>query len=230
MQYCTLQTFYTGKNKMNQFVPDIRPDYFKANYDKNKIAPYTLEDPLTFLNGSKVKNAADWQKRRREILDIFASEMYGAEPPPPINARGVMCDPNKNSTLPVNMLLAAGFAIVTASYCQVSPDPAHHEKEERFRQESFAFTGVFDLWGKRDPDRTDNITALGAWAWALSRGLDMIKDIKELDAKNTIVTGFPVSAKLHCWQRQEMSVSNTVCLFNAAEAAQRLQNATSPKI
>ena len=30
-----------------------------ANYDKSKIAPYTLEDPLTFVDGRKVKTVAD---------------------------------------------------------------------------------------------------------------------------------------------------------------------------
>ena len=53
------------------------------NYDRSKIGPYVLEDPLTFVDGRKVRTAADWAERRREILGIFAREMYGAEPPPP---------------------------------------------------------------------------------------------------------------------------------------------------
>ena len=55
----------------------------EANYDASKIAPYTLEDPLEFVDGTKVATPADWARRRREILDIFAREMYGAEPPKP---------------------------------------------------------------------------------------------------------------------------------------------------
>lgn len=259
---------------MESFIPENRPNYFEPNYDTAQIAPYTLEDPLTFLDGSKVENAADWQKRRREILAIFASEMYGAEPPapeevvieladeqvgtlggyavltqykmffkkdksgpvidwivirprhaknpakpilflnyrgnhellpneeiaipdiwchstkdhlPPRDTRGVMCNPNKASTLPVNMLLAAGFAVVSACYCQVSPDP--DPPTECFDQDHFAYTGVFDLWGERDPARMDNTTSLGAWAWALSRGLDLVESIEELDAESAVVTG-----------------------------------------
>ncbi|MBE6356823.1 MAG: hypothetical protein E7058_06880 [Lentisphaerae bacterium] len=266
---------------MKQSVPDIRPNYYEANYDPDKIAPYTLEDPLTFLSGEKVTDAASWEKRRQEILGIFAAEMYGTEPPAPqelvielasennntlggyaiisqykmyfkkdksgpvidwmvirprhaktpvkpilflnyrgnqelipneeieipdmwthysedhtipVN-RGVMCDPNRDSTLPVNMLLANGFAVVSACYCQVSPDPNPDEKEDRFKQDPFAYTGVFDLWEKRDPDRTDNPTALGAWAWALSRGLDLVETIPALDAKNAVVTGCSRLAK-----------------------------------
>ena len=54
-----------------------------VNYDETKVAPYTLEDPLAFADGTKLKTASEWPKRRAEILDIFAKEMYGAEPPRP---------------------------------------------------------------------------------------------------------------------------------------------------
>lgn len=262
---------------MNNNIPDIRENYFEPNYDPEKIAPYTLEDPLTFLDGRKVTNAAEWSERRKEILGIFASEMFGQEPPrpetvivekveekgdalagfavrsqyqmyfkadksgpcinwlvlrprhaakpvPPIlflnyrgnrelipdmevlspemwnratqsfelpETRGVMCDPNNDTVMPIGILLSAGFAVVTASYCEVSPDPDPdpYTKEERYRQNNFAYTGVFELWDKRDEKRTDNPTALGAWAWALSRGVDLVEKIPELDAKKVIVTG-----------------------------------------
>ena len=52
-----------------------------------------------------------------------------------------------------------------------------------------AYTCVFDLWPKRDPARDDNTTALGAWAWALGRGLDLAEKIPEVDAKKSVVTG-----------------------------------------
>ena len=260
---------------MNDSVPDIRPDWDQPNYDRDKIAPYTLEDPLTFLDGRRVAGPADWAERRREILGIFAREMYGVEPPPPAALvidlvdektdalggfavrsqyrmyfktdrtgpaidwlvvrprfakgkvpaciflhyrgnhellpdedipvpemwsdtfpdhadpvrRGAMCDPNHRNYLPIGMLLSAGYAVMCACYCQVSPDPDCKEPDLRFRQETFAYTGVFDLWGKRDETRTDDTTALGAWAWALSRGLDLAERIPELDAKNCVVTG-----------------------------------------
>lgn len=38
---------------MNGRVPDIRPDRDKPNCDPEKIAPCTLEDPLTFLGGRR---------------------------------------------------------------------------------------------------------------------------------------------------------------------------------
>ena len=257
-------------------VPDIRPDYFKANYDKAKIAAYTLEDPLTFVNGKKVTTAGEWRLRRQEILDIFAREMYGQVPPSPekmviekveensvtlagfglrsqykvyfredksgpvINylviapkhlkkpapvifflnyggnhtllndeeviiperpahwpkafrftaPRGKLLSPDDDSHLPIQMILSAGYAVVSACYKDISPDPEYYEKDPEFQQRNFAYTGVFELWGKRDEKRTDNITALGAWAWALSRGLDLAKQLPYLDCSEPTVTGY----------------------------------------
>ena len=73
----------TGTFAETVFVQDRDVFVHEANYDKSKISPYTLEDPLTFVDGRKVKNAADWAERRKEILGIFAKEMYGEEPPKP---------------------------------------------------------------------------------------------------------------------------------------------------
>ena len=249
-----------------------------VNYDKARIAPYRLEDPLTFLDGRKVKTAADWEARRKEILGIFAREMYGVEPPLPeaLNAelvdekvacagfairrqyrmtftpdksgpvvnwiawiprwtrkpapvvlflnyrgnhelvtdpdvpvmtawsrngkfvkdhrasestRGLMVQTDSDTKFPLGMLLSRGYAVMSACYCEVSPDPAHSEKDPQFSQKTFAYTGVFSLWGPRDESRTDNVTALGAWAWALSRGLDLAERIPEIDAKKSVVTG-----------------------------------------
>ena len=53
------------------------------NYDESKVAPYALEDPLTFADGRKLRDASEWPARRKEILEIFAREMYGEEPPAP---------------------------------------------------------------------------------------------------------------------------------------------------
>ena len=250
----------------------------EANYDKAKIAPYTLEDPLTFLDGRKVTKET-WAERRKEILGIFAKEMYGAEPPPPeavvtelrdekktvdghavrrqykmwfkadktgpcVNwivwlpahakkpvpvisflnyrgnhelvpdedipvmtawsragekapdhrvtekTRGDMQNPNNATVFPLGTILARGYAVMSACYCEVSSDPDRRAKDAAvYPQELMAYNGVFTLWGPRDPKRTDNITAIGAWGWALSRGLDLAERIPEIDAKKAVVTG-----------------------------------------
>ena len=272
------------------------------NYDESKVAPYTLEDPLTFADGRKLKDAAEWPARRKEILEIFAREMYGQPPPPPetvvtelveegptlgglgirrqykmwfkadksgpmidwivflpnqiqglspkkgkvpacenarkvpvilfLNYRGnqeLVTDPevifpaniwvrnNKSldckdhkpefektrgrqrrtaetSVFPLETILARGYAVMSACYGQVSPDVEERDVKNGTPRET-AYTGVFTLWPKRDESRDDNTTALGAWAWALSRGLDLAERIPEIDATKSVATGCSRLAK-----------------------------------
>ena len=249
--------------------------YGPVNFDPAKVGPYVLEDPLAFADGTPLKSAAEWPRRRAEILDIFAREMYGQPPPPPeafvwevvsekvvfagfarfrhvrtwfkadksgpsvnwyvvlprfakkpappiifLNFRGVSeylpnedvplmsawnadkvdyeksrgryCNPNETSYCPLPMLLARGYAVMTACYCEVSPDPfpwKRDSKPPKGAAAAFPYVGVFELWPKRDETRTDNTTALGAWAWALSRGLDLAERMPDTDATKAVVTG-----------------------------------------
>ena len=242
----------------------------EVNYDESKVGPYTLEDPLRFVNGKKVKNLRDWELRRKEILDIFQREMYGQIPPKrdivleqkdegvtlagfglrrqvrmwfradksgpyidwlivtPLHAkapvpavmllnycgnhtvltdeaviitenldvphqlfrelkpRGIFADPNQDTYYPVSMILARGYAFVTACYADISPDPDPASAAE---QDEYAYRRCFELWPPRDPNRDDNTTSLGAWAWGLMRGMDMIERDSLLDAKRVILTG-----------------------------------------
>ena len=55
--------------------------YLASTYDETTANPYpNLPDPLTFNNGSKVKTAAEWRRRRAEILELFDREVYGRRP------------------------------------------------------------------------------------------------------------------------------------------------------
>ncbi|MCE5331382.1 MAG: acetylxylan esterase [Bacteroidales bacterium] len=58
--------------------PILPPGYPEAQYDESKVPEYTLPDPLVMLNGEKVTNAEEWQKKRRpEIIDLFEKNVYG---------------------------------------------------------------------------------------------------------------------------------------------------------
>ena len=46
------------------------------NYDESKVAPYTLEDPLEFADGTKLSDVAQWPARRAEIVRIFSKEWW----------------------------------------------------------------------------------------------------------------------------------------------------------
>ncbi len=54
-----------------------------GNFDESKVGSYTLPDPLVFNNGKRVTTARDWQKRRPEILELFAKNVYGESPRAP---------------------------------------------------------------------------------------------------------------------------------------------------
>ena len=83
--------------------------------------------------------------------------------------------------LPLAEMAARGYAFMSAKYKQISSDGNSNP--------GVVFDGVFELWGWRDPARTDNTGSLMAWAWGLSRGLDLAGRIPELDAKRCAVIG-----------------------------------------
>lgn len=55
--------------------------YLASTYDQGTADPYpNLPDPLTFNDGTKVKTASQWPKRRSEIVELFDREVYGRRP------------------------------------------------------------------------------------------------------------------------------------------------------
>jgi len=54
----------------------------QSTFDEATANPFksSMPDVLTFANGGKVTNPADWAKRRKEILALFESEVYGKVP------------------------------------------------------------------------------------------------------------------------------------------------------
>ena len=55
-----------------------------TNYDEAKVPAYELPDPLQFDDGREVRNARQWEKKRRpQVLEVFAQEMYGHMPARP---------------------------------------------------------------------------------------------------------------------------------------------------
>jgi hypothetical protein len=69
-----------------------------ANYDEAKIPPYTLPDPLVSADGKKVASAREWeQKRRPELVRIFAEQVYGKLPGRPKEMRFEVTSVEKNA-------------------------------------------------------------------------------------------------------------------------------------
>src|SRR5438874_3174718 len=59
----------------------------RANYEESKVGTYALPDPLRFNNGKPVRSPRDWKRRRKEILELFATNVYGHSPKPPKGTR-----------------------------------------------------------------------------------------------------------------------------------------------
>ena len=53
-------------------------------YSEAEVPAYTLPDPLTMADGTKVTDAETWRaKRRPEVLELFRKHVYGRAPAGP---------------------------------------------------------------------------------------------------------------------------------------------------
>jgi len=59
------------------FSLSMNAEEYIAIYDEADVPAYDLPDPLVFENGEKVSSAADWEKRRAEIMALFEKHVYG---------------------------------------------------------------------------------------------------------------------------------------------------------
>jgi hypothetical protein len=58
-----------------------------TNYDEAKVPAYTLPELLVMKSGARVSTAADWTKRRAEVLSLLETEMFGRAPGRPQQMR-----------------------------------------------------------------------------------------------------------------------------------------------
>ena len=54
-----------------------------ANRDESQVSNYELPELLRLEDGSQVRTAADWRKRRTEVLGLFEEHVYGRTPKKP---------------------------------------------------------------------------------------------------------------------------------------------------
>lgn len=89
---------------------------------------------------------------------------------------------------PVTELLAAGFGLATAYYGDMEPD--HPEGWE---------TGVRGTLQTTLRTRPEAWSAIGAWAWGLSRIMDYLETEPAANAKQVVVTGHSRLGKAALW-------------------------------
>lgn len=273
----------------------------QANYDEDKVPKYTLPDPLTLEDGSRVTDAKAWQTRRRpELMTLFQQHVFGAMPPamkiakvevhdeaaPAIDGAGtrrevtlyfkkdgsgpainvlillpkgadakhpapafvgynfngnhtVHADPGirlskvwqrkagsepqvanestrgaSASRWQVEKVLSRGYALVTIYYGDVDPDFF-----DEFQN------GVHALYPEYQ-QREDNWTAIGGWAWGLSRVLDYLETLDSIDAGRVAVIGHSRLGKTSLWtgasdERFALVISNNSGCGGAALARRK---------
>ena len=235
-----------------------------------------LPDPLVAKDGTRITTAEQWcEKRRPELLELFAREMYGVSPPKPeklifevfdrdtqalngkatriqtaiypggkpgpridllvyvpngaqgpvpaflgLNFGGnhaVHADPairlteswvdqRQPNTEPgttnratdemrgrnakqwnVEDIIARGYALATMYREDVAPD-----------HEPYFATGIPPLYPELQ-QREDNFTTMAAWAWSLSRALDVLEKEPSIDSKRVALFGFSRLGKAALW-------------------------------
>lgn len=109
----------------------------------------------------------------------------GPEPTDAKQARGAAA-----SRWPIDDILKRGYGVVTACYQELEPDNG-----KTFR------TGVHRLFGGENQGElgANETSAIGAWAWGLSRVLDHLETDKRIDAKRVIVHGHSRLGKTSLW-------------------------------
>jgi hypothetical protein len=88
----------------------------------------------------------------------------------------------------VEEILKRGYGLVTAYYGDLEPDNANGWK-----------TGIRTTLSKELSINENEWSALGAWAWGLSRIMDYIETDAALDAKRVVITGHSRLGKAALW-------------------------------
>lgn len=92
--------------------------------------------------------------------------------------------------LPVELIIDEGFAVATAYYGDIDPD----------FDDQFA-NGVHALFPEHRSEQShpDRWGSIAAWAWGLSRLLDALEKVPEVDSKRVIVFGHSRLGKTSLW-------------------------------
>lgn len=87
---------------------------------KERIEKLNLPKLLEFADGSAVRTVEDWQRRRKEILELLSEEVYGVRPPEPKKVSAIVNQENQNAcagkVLEQNLTLSTEFDDKTFSF------------------------------------------------------------------------------------------------------------------
>ncbi len=186
---------------------------------KNAPAPPPVFVGLNFSGNQANTPETDVRMTRARLLS-YAPEHFGRMMPPPENLRG-----QKTESWNYVEAVKRGYAVATVCCNEFCPDHPNG-----FRQSAFTlFYPDRDLrpaWeipfpefkkaGFRRP-----VSAIGGWAWGLSRMLDALEKIPLVDARRAAVIGHSRLGKAALWagacdQRFKLVISNNSGFGGAA--------------
>lgn len=115
------------------------------------------------------------------------------------NARGIIEDNKANeasrgkeaSRWAIRMILERGYALATAYYGDLEPDHRDGWKE--------SIRSVFGEHAKHPDQAPEGWGAIGAWAWGLSRIMDLLEATPGIDSKKVAVMGHSRLGKTSLW-------------------------------
>jgi hypothetical protein len=170
-----------------------------------------LPDPFTRLDGTRISSVSDWTCRREEILQLAEKYIYGPKPPKPASVTGTVSSTSitvnvsnngKTASFPASVHLPSGGSgpfpavivyggtgvdtstILASGAAVISYNPFLVGQEGTPRDQ---MQGAFyTLYG-----RSSSTGLLMAWAWGVSRIIDVIEQSggNILKADDTGVTG-----------------------------------------
>jgi len=178
-----------------------------------------LPNPLLFEDGAAVKNAADWERRRRQIKETAIELEFGGMPPKPDRIRVErLTERGKGSTNCYRLHCYIDKTDFTFCFTVYRPDTdskcpvvvtgdamynqnCNDEVIEEANRRGFAvvkFNRTEFAPDMYHSERTDGIyplwpnlpfSAISAWAWGYHRVVDALFDLPYLDTDHIAITG-----------------------------------------
>ena len=159
-----------------------------------------LPDPFTKWDGTQVKTMADWRYRRRELVVEIEKRMLGQKAPPPAKIGGTVTGSVSRTSYTVNVSNPGGSCsfsntisvpstgtapypavIVIGGFNSLNADVLSSEGVATMNYDAYALaaetSGNFSS-GKyfdANPDYKGKTGGLVAWAWGVSRIIDMLE-------------------------------------------------------
>jgi hypothetical protein len=153
----------------------------------------------------KGNHGATWERdvpvSANFIRDAEADAAQRKTPPPePETTRGI----HYRRWVP-EQIIAAGYGVATAYYGDLEPD--NPDGWKRSLRGALSPNGADTAW------KENEWGAIGAWAWGLSRILDFLETVPEVDAKRCAVVGHSRLGKTSLWaaaqdERFSVALSN----------------------